>query len=120
MSKDAVRLLVVDDLLDAADALAVKLSLDGYDVRTAYSAEQAILEIEAHHPHCVLLDICMPGIDGFELATLLRHRYKDELILIAVTAADETQPRVSDAFSVVDHYFRKPVDTQALRKLFAT
>jgi DNA-binding response OmpR family regulator len=118
MNSDTLKVLVVDDVLDAADALAMRLGLDGYSVHTAYSAEQAILAIEAQQPHCVLLDICMPGIDGYELATMLRHRYKDELVLIAVTGADETQARVADTFSVVDHYLRKPVDTRELRKLF--
>jgi DNA-binding response OmpR family regulator len=119
MNSDAVRLVVVDDILDAADALAMKLELDGYHVRKAYSAEQAVLAIEDHHPHCVLLDICMPGMDGYELATLLRHRYKDDVVLIAVTGADETQARVSSAFSVVDHHLRKPVDSNELRRLLS-
>lgn len=117
MGNDDVRVVVVDDVVDVADALAMQLKLDGYSVYTAYSAEEAILGIEQHHPHCVLLDIGMPGIDGYELATLLRHRYKDEVVLVAVTGLDETQARVSDTFSVVDHYFRKPVDTKALRKM---
>lgn len=114
---DTVRLVVVDDIPDAADTLAVKLQLDGYEVRTAYSAEQAILEIEQSQPHCVLLDICMPGIDGYELATLLRHRFKNDVVLIAVTGADETEPRVANAFAIVDHYLKKPVDSIELRKL---
>ena len=114
---DAVRVVVVDDMLDAADALALRLELDGYEVRTAYSAEQAVLEIEDHRPHCVLLDVCMPGTDGYELATLLRHRFKDDVVLIAVTGADETQGRVADTFALVDHYLRKPVDARELRKL---
>ncbi len=119
MNNQAVRVVVVDDVLDAADALAMKLELEGYQVRTAYSAEQAILQIEDHHPHCVMLDICMPGIDGYELATLLRHRYKREVLLIAVSGADETQARLSEAFSVVDHFLRKPVDTKELRWLLS-
>jgi DNA-binding response OmpR family regulator len=114
---DTVRVVVVDDVPDAADMLALRLQLDGHQVRTAYTAEQAVLEIENHHPHCVLLDICMPGMDGYELATLLRHRFKNDVVLIAVTGADETQASVSNTFSVVDHYLRKPVDPNDLRKL---
>ncbi len=112
-----VRVVVVDDAVDVADTLAMQLQLDGYTVYTAYGAEQAVLAIEQHHPHCVLLDIHMPGIDGFELASLLRHRYKDDLVLIAVTGSDESEARVADTYAVVDHYFRKPVNTQALRVL---
>ena len=117
MCNHEVRVVVVDDAVDVADTLAMQLQLDGYTVYAAYGAEQAVLAIEQHHPHCVLLDIHMPGIDGFELASLLRHRYKDDLVLIAVTGSDESQARVADTFAVVDHYFRKPINIQALRKL---
>ena len=117
MGNDDVRVVVVDDARDVADTLAMQLKLDGYIVYTAYCAEEAIRCIEQHAPHCVLLDIGMPGIDGFELATMLRHRYKDDVVLIAVTGSDETQARVADTFSVVDHYFRKPVKLKALREL---
>ena len=114
---DDVRVVVVDDVVDVADTLAMQLKLDGYSVFTAYSAAEAILGIEQHHPHCVLLDIDMPGIDGYELVTLLRHRFKNDLVLIAVSGADDEKARVTEAFSMVDHYFRKPVDTRALRKV---
>ena len=117
MSNDAVRVVVVDDVVDVADTLAMQLTLDGYTVHTAYSAAEAILEIEEHHPHCVLLDIDMPDIDGYEFVTLLRHRFKDDVVLIAVSGSDEAQARVSETFSMVDHYFRKPIDTRALRKV---
>lgn len=117
MSVDDVRVVVVDDVVDVADTLAMQLELDGYSVHTAYGAEEAILKIEQHHPHCVLLDIDMPGIDGYELVTLLRHRFKDDLVLIAVSGSDDAKARVSETFSMVDHYFRKPIDTRALRKV---
>ena len=117
MGNDTVHLMVVDDVADIAETLAAQLELDGYTVRTAYTVEQAIRGIEQQVPHCVLLDIGMPGIDGYELASMLRHRFKDEMLLIAVTGSDEAQPRVSESFSVVDHYFRKPVDLTALRKV---
>ena len=117
MSNDEVKVVVVDDIVDVADTLAMQLKLDGYSVYTAYSAAEAILSIEEHHPHCVLLDIDMPGIDGYELVTLLRHRFKNDLVLIAVSGADDERARVTETFSMVDHYFRKPVDTRALRKV---
>ena len=117
MEDEAVRIVVVDDITDVADALAAQLTLDGYRVATAYAADDAIRRIEALQPHCVLLDIGMPDIDGYELATLLRHRYKDDIVLIAVTGSDEKAARVADTFALVDHYFQKPLDPAALRKL---
>lgn len=119
MRNDNIKVVVVDDVVDVADTLAMQLKLDGYSVYTAYSVEAAILEIEQHHPHCVLLDIGMPGMDGYQLATMLRHRYKHEITLIAVTGSDETQARVLDTFSVVDHYLRKPVDARTLGRLLS-
>ncbi len=117
MNDDDVRVVVVDDVADVADALAMQLTMDGYNVVTTYSAEEAIPSIEAHRPHLVLLDIGMPGIDGYELATLLRHRFKDDIVLIAVTGWDPKDERVSETFALVDHYFQKPLDLNALRKL---
>lgn len=117
MEDNAVRIVVVDDMADVAEALAAQLTLDGYRVATAYAADEAIHRIEELRPHCVLLDIGMPDIDGYELAMLLRHRYKDDIVLIAVTGSDEKQARVTDTFAVVDHYFQKPLDPAALRKI---
>lgn len=117
MDEDRVRVVVVDDVKDAADTLAMLLSSDGYSVATAQSGEEAILTIEEHKPHCVILDIGMPGIDGYELATLLRHRYNDEIVLVAVTGWSDREARVADTFAVVDHYYQKPVDPERLRRL---
>lgn len=117
MRDDDVRIVVVDDDVDVADALAMQLVLDGYTVATAFTAQQAVLCIENLNPHCVLLDIAMPGIDGYELASMLRHRFKDDIILIAVTGSSESEARVKDTLAVVDHYFQKPLQTSQLRKI---
>lgn len=119
MNAEVVRLVVVDDIQDVADTLAMQLELDGYAVVTAYSAEQAILAIEQSHPHGVVFDIGMPGIDGHELATLLRHRFKNQIVLVAMTGWDLSQPRVSATIEVADHCLRKPVDLTALREIFS-
>ncbi len=93
------------------------LSLDGYTVKTAHSGEEALALIAQVKPHCVLLDIGKPGIDGYDLAMLLRQQYADDIVLIAVTGWDTQLARVADTFAVVDHYFQKPVETAQLRKL---
>ena len=60
----------------------------------------------------------MPGgMDGRELTRLLRERYRDPMVLIAVSGSDPDDERVSQTFDNVDHYFRKPVDRAALRRL---
>ena len=117
MSDDDVRVVVVDDVADAAEVLAETLSLSGYKVWTATDGAAALALIEERKPHCVLLDIGMPGMDGNELTRTLRTRYGDDIVLIAVTGREHDDERVSDTFARVDHYLQKPVDPDVLRKL---
>lgn len=117
MSQDEVRVLVVDDVADAAEALAEALELSGYEVQVAGDGARALALIEEQQPHCVLLDIGMPGMDGNELTRTLRDRYGDDIVLIAVTGREHDDERVTDTFARVDHYLQKPVDPDALRKL---
>jgi len=117
---DDIRVVVVDDVKDAADTLAMLLVAAGYSAWTANSGEEAIVLIEERMPRFVILDIGMPGIDGYELVTLLRHRYRDEIVLIAVTGWTDNEARVADTFSVVDHCFQKPVDPAVLCGLLAS
>ncbi len=117
MSDDDVRVVVVDDVADAAEALAETLALSGYKVWIASDGAAALILVETLKPHCVLLDIGMPGMDGNELARTLRERYGDDIVLIAVTGREHDDERVSDTFARVDHYLQKPVDPDVLRKL---
>jgi len=117
MSDDEVRVVVVDDVADVADMLAVALRMDGYTVTVAYDAAQALAAIENEQPHCVLLDINMPGIDGCELSKRLREKHGDDIVLVAITGSDSQDQRVADTFARVDHYLRKPLDPASLRKV---
>jgi DNA-binding response OmpR family regulator len=117
MNDDDVRVVVVDDFVDAAEALAETLMMSGYKVWVATDGAAALALIETHQPHCVLLDIGMPGMDGNELTRTLRTRYGDDIVLIAVTGREYDDERVSDTFARVDHYLQKPVDPDVLRKL---
>jgi DNA-binding response OmpR family regulator len=117
MSEDDVRVVVVDDVVDAAEALAAALELSGYKVWIATSGRQALALIEERRPHCVLLDVAMPGMDGLELSQQLRQRYGDDIVLIAVTGREKDDERVSGTFASVDHYLQKPVDPDVLKKL---
>ncbi|HEY4080203.1 MAG TPA: response regulator [Burkholderiaceae bacterium] len=114
---DEVRVVVVDDVSDVAEMLACTLEFDGYSVKTAADGAQALAVIEAYRPHCVLLDIDMPGMNGCELSDRLRQRYGDDLVLIAITGWGDPGDRVSDTFSRFDHYIRKPFDPALLRKI---
>ena len=117
MKSDPVRVLVVDDMPDAAATLAMLLELDGYSVRTAHDGAQALSLCASFDPHCVVFDIDMPGIDGFELSKRIRATYKNDIVMIALTAHQIQDPRVEGAFAVADHYFTKPLDDMHRRKV---
>ena len=117
MRDDEVRVVVVDDSDDAAETLAMALRLDGYSVWIARDGREALTVIEGCSPHCVLLDVDMPGLDGSELSKRLRERYGDDVVLIAVTGWGVEDERVARTFDCVDHYLKKPFDPVVLRKL---
>ena len=117
MSENDVRVLVVDDLEDAARSLAVVLSLNGYTARTAHDGASALRITKEFLPHCILLDVNMPGIDGLELTHRLRNSYGDDIVLVAVTGGGADETRVSKTFELVDHYLAKPIEMTKLEKI---
>jgi DNA-binding response OmpR family regulator len=115
--EEDVRVVVVDDDPDVAESLAAALEFDGYRVRIADNGAQAVALVAEFVPHCVLLDVEMPGMDGDELSKRLREGYGDEIVLIAVTGGHDKDKRVHDTFDRVDHYLKKPIDLNLLRRL---
>jgi two-component system, OmpR family, response regulator len=114
-SDDEVRVIVVDDYPDTAESLARALSLDGYTVWTAHDGASALALVAERKPHCVLFDVDMPGMDGFELAKVLRKNHED-IVLVAVTGWSENDYRVKGSFVVADYYLKKPIDWDELRR----
>lgn len=111
------RIVVVDDHAELADTLAQVLALDGFDVRTAADGASALAVIEEHKPICVLADIDMPGMTGFDLVKHLRQRYGSDIVLIAITGWAGGDARIAPEFDAFDHCLRKPVDLQELRNI---
>jgi CheY-like chemotaxis protein len=118
MAKDDVRVVVVDDEPDAAEALQTLLELDGYNVKVAHDAIEAFDTIAAHAPHCVLLDLGLPEMDGCELARRLRERYGPELTLLAVTGWAREEDREQAELAGVDYVLLKPVQPEMLSRFF--
>jgi len=114
---DEVRIVVVDDMPDAAQALSDLLTTSGYVVQIAPGGEEALALIDRWRPHCVLLDVNMPGVSGLELARTMRRLYGDNIVLIAVTGGADDDPLVAETFACVDHYLRKPDYLRALMKV---
>ena len=69
---EVVRVLVVDDDIDTRDSLKLMIELDGYSVRTAATAEEALRLVRSHEPACVILDLGLPRQSGIDLAACLR------------------------------------------------
>jgi len=113
----AETIVVVDDDKDSVETLAMALTLDGFDVRTAHDGASALEAIAACTPLCVLTDVQMPGIDGIHLARQLRATFGPELVLIAATGFGDPDDRTTAQFSDFDICLRKPIDLDKLRKI---
>ncbi len=74
--------MVVDDETVIADSLALIFSSNGYDVRTAYSAEQALEMLEEWRPNLAIIDVVLPGMNGIEFAIFLKASYPDVHFLL--------------------------------------
>jgi len=114
-----LRVLVADDNRDAADSLQRLLALSGHEVRVAYDGTSALDVGAEFRPRVAILDIGMPGTDGYEVARALRRRQGEEVTLVALTGwgQDADRRRASDAG--FDHHLTKPVDPQTLNVLLA-
>jgi signal transduction histidine kinase len=112
------RILVVDDSEDNANSLGVLLeSLEG-DVRIAGSGPEALSMFESFDPEFVLLDIGMPGMDGYEVARLIRsHHPERHPVLVALTGWGQEGDRRRAREAGFDHHLVKPADLDALQAI---
>jgi len=109
------RVLVVDDILSNVKLLEAKLSAEYFEVVTAYSGAEALGRIEEHIPDIVLLDVMMPGMDGFEVCRRIKSNPKTaHLPVVMVTALDQPSDRVAGLEAGADDFLTKPVDDPAL------
>jgi PAS domain S-box-containing protein len=114
------RILVVDDNEDAAESLAQFLRMKGQEVRTAYRGPAALEAAGAFLPEVVLLDIGMPGMDGYEVARRLRRESGlEKILLVALTGYGREEDRRRSREAAIDHHLVKPVDPEALGTLLA-
>ncbi|HXS28828.1 MAG TPA: response regulator [Steroidobacteraceae bacterium] len=117
-SSRRARILVADDNHDAAQSLALMLSMDGHEVRTAGDGLEALREAEDFHPQLVVLDIGMPKLDGYETARRLRERpWAAHTRLFALTGWGQEEDRERARRAGFDQHLVKPVDPEALSQL---
>ncbi len=113
------RILVVDDNVDAADALAELLRDYGHEVRAVHDGPSAIREAALRRPDIVLLDIGMPGFDGYEVARRMRTGLGLKATLVALTGFGEARHRRLSRDAGFDQHVTKPVDITKLERLLA-
>jgi signal transduction histidine kinase len=115
------RILVVDDNRDAADTLAELLLVIGADVRVEYDGASALEAIGAFRPRVVMLDLGMPGMDGFEVARRIRSQPASaHTTLIALTGWGQARDRERTHQAGFEHHLVKPVDIQAMQAVLAS
>jgi PAS domain S-box-containing protein len=112
-----VKVLVADDNRDAADSLERILALYGYEVKVAYDGRSAIELDSAFRPRVAVLDIGMPGANGFEVARSIRRSRDGTVTLIALTGWGQEGDRRRAMDAGFDYHLTKPVDPGALNDL---
>ena len=114
------RVLVVDDNRDSAETLAMLLELWNYDVRVVHDGPSALREAGAYQPHVVLLDIGLPGMSGYDVATALKQRPDPGPgLLVAMTGYGRQEDRQRAREAGFDLHLVKPVAPEALEKVLA-
>ena len=104
--------LVVDDDKNICELLRLYLEKEGYSVILAHDGEEALLKFEALHPELVLLDIMLPGLDGWQVCREIRK--KSQAPIIMLTAKGETFDKVLGLELGADDYVVKPFDTKEI------
>ncbi|HEV7671099.1 MAG TPA: response regulator [Thermoanaerobaculia bacterium] len=113
------QVLVVDDNGDAAKTLAILLRLQGHEVRVALDGPSALESVATKKPEIVLLDLLMPGIDGYEICRRMRQEGLADARIIAMTGFGQDRDRQRSKDAGFDHHLVKPVAMDELLRLFA-
>jgi signal transduction histidine kinase/CheY-like chemotaxis protein len=116
----ARRILIVDDSRDGGESLSVLLRVLGADVSLVHSGRAALQAVESFRPDVVLLDIGMPGMDGYEVARRIRANPLNRgMMLIALTGWGQEEDRQRSAAAGFNHHLVKPADIDQLRQLLS-
>lgn len=119
-STEHLRIVVVDDNVDAADTLAEMLAASGHDVKTAYDGMGALGAVDSHRPHVVLLDIGLPRMNGYDVARKIRASdSQGSVVLVAVTGWGQDEDRRRSHEAGFNHHLVKPVDPALLASILA-
>ena len=113
-------ILIIEDNADARDALRALLELEGHAVEAVGEGQEALELARAKDPDIALVDIGLPGIDGYEVARRVRARDARRPVLIALTGYGQPEDRRRATEAGFDDMLVKPVDPSALADMLAT
>jgi PAS domain S-box-containing protein len=115
---ESLRILVVDDNVDAAESLAALLEIEGNNTRTAHDGDQALAVAREFRPQIVFLDIGMPGKDGYQVAREMRaDPATAHAVLIALTGWGAQEDRARSRTAGFDHHLTKPASMSSVETL---
>jgi len=112
-----LRILVVDDNIDAAESMGLFLEQEGHEIRTANDGVAAVAAADAFRPHLILLDIGLPKMHGHEVAQNIRKDRGNDVIVIALTGWGQEEDRRRSREAGFDYHLTKPVDFDELNRL---
>jgi len=113
-----MKVLVVDDNEDAADSLAALLEIDGFDVRAVYDGAAAVEAVAGSQPDMIIMDLGMPGMDGYETARAIRqHPGAERILMLALTGWGQSDARRRTLEAGFDHHLVKPVELDQIIRL---
>jgi CheY-like chemotaxis protein len=117
----ARRVLVVDDSQDGADSLGLILQALGAQASVTYDGPSALALLDSFKPDIVLLDIGMPGMDGYDVARRIRaERAFDRVLLVALTGYGQEEDRRRCADAGFDHHLVKPLEVKELEHVLGS
>jgi CheY-like chemotaxis protein len=118
--KAALKVLIVDDNVDVAQTMGWMLETIGHDYRMVHESKLAVQTAQDYRPDAILLDIGMPGMDGYAVCRALREQTLfDDTVIIAQTGWGQIQARAAQGKSGFNHHLVKPVTMDRLEELLA-
>jgi CheY-like chemotaxis protein len=119
-NKAALKVLIVDDNVDVAQTIGWMMETIGHDYRMVHEGKLAVQTAQDYRPDAILLDIGMPGMDGYAVCRALREQpLFDDTVIIAQTGWGQTQARATPGESGFNHHLVKPVTMDRLEELLA-
>ncbi|MDD5132690.1 MAG: response regulator [bacterium] len=115
MTETKKRILLVDDEVDIVTVIRMRLESSGYEVIVARDGKEALNTARSQHPDLIILDLMLPGMDGFHVARMLKYdtHYKDIPIIILTAKAGDDARKTGEQVGA-DAYMNKPFEAEKL------